>query len=174
MKDIEGYEGIYAVDESGRIWSYPRLIVLKKRGKFLKPGIAKDHYPSVPLTDKNGKPKTQLIHRLIAKAFIPNPSSLPVVNHKNGIKTDNRIENLEWVTYKENSQHAIKIGLFKGRHKDVIGTNNPKAKLTEVQVKEIRRLKKEGMTYSQLSKRFGILGGSIWLILVGRNWKHIQ
>lgn len=75
---------------------------------------------------KNNKSIRYMSHRLVSAAFIPNPDNKPIVNHINGIKSDNRIENLEWVTLLENSAHAWKTGLFKNRN--FIGGNNPFAK----------------------------------------------
>lgn len=105
MKDIEGYEGLYAVTEDGKVWSY-------RNKKFL---ITGEHYQGYRLTALfwKGKGKTIKTHRLVAMAFIPNPLKLPAINHKNGIKDDNRVENLEWCTNKQNSEHAIKLGLIK-------------------------------------------------------------
>ncbi len=88
---------------------------------------------------KNGKGKNFYVHRLVATAFIPNLNNLPQVNHKNGIKTDNRVENLEWVTRSENTRHSIKLGLFAplGRPKGCVG---PKRKLTSSDVDYVRKM----------------------------------
>jgi formate dehydrogenase assembly factor FdhD len=69
-------------------------------------------YKSVVMTI-NGKQYTALVHRLVAQAFIPNPKNLPQVNHKDGNKSNNRVENLEWCTPKENAQHALRTGLIR-------------------------------------------------------------
>lgn len=106
-KDIKGFEGIYQVSNLGRVRSI-RVI-------YLKPQTIGGGYNSVRLYNikatKPTKPKTKLLHRLIAENFIPNPNKKSCVNHKNGIKTDNRLENLEWVTNSENGLHAYRIGL---------------------------------------------------------------
>ena len=94
MKDIPGYEGLYAITSCGKVWSYRRKI-------FLKPSLNQKGYAYVSLS-KDGKSKTCRIHRLVAEAFIPNPENKPEVNHINEVKTDNYVSNLEWATRIEN------------------------------------------------------------------------
>ena len=112
-KDVEGYEGIYQVSNFGRIKSIGRKncsnVCLKD--KILNPTLEyKNGYKRVCLCVNKTENKKR-VHILVAKAFIPNHNNYPIVNHKNGIKTDNRVENLEWCTYKQNAQHAIQTGL---------------------------------------------------------------
>jgi hypothetical protein len=83
-------------------------------GKTLTPRLSKDGYPRVSLY-VNKKPRAVYVHRLVAKAFIPNPENKPCVNHKDGIKYNSRVDNLEWVTHKENHEHAksvLKVGMY--------------------------------------------------------------
>jgi hypothetical protein len=94
-----------------------------KLEKFLKFQINRDGYLVVTLTNDLNKRITLRIHRLMALAFISNPDNKPEVNHKNGIKTDNRLENLEWCTHAENIKHAWNTGLLK---KDSSGRKNIK------------------------------------------------
>lgn len=98
-KDIPGYEGLYKVSNTGKIFSVVtnrELSVIQK----------KDGYTCISLCDKDHNKKQYRIHQLVAKAFIPNPNNLPMINHKNEIKNDNRVENLEWVTAQQNSSYG--------------------------------------------------------------------
>jgi transcriptional regulator of met regulon len=110
-KDIPEYEGLYQISNLGNVRSqHSNRMNGQKPGKLLKIALMKNGYMSLELrmSDTN---KRHLVHRLIAESFIPNPDNKPVVNHINGIKTDNRIENLEWCTHSENVRHAINTGL---------------------------------------------------------------
>lgn len=100
MKDIKGYEGLYAVTSCGKVWSYRRKIFLSQR-------FDKDGYPRVDLY-KNRKVKTFFIHRLVAEAYIPNPDNLPQINHKDEIRTNNYISNLEWCSAKYNVNYGTR------------------------------------------------------------------
>lgn len=105
-KPVVGYEGLYEVSSLGRVKSFSTHC--HKEPKILKPLLTIWGYHYINLC-RNRKHKPASIHRLVATAFIPNPNKLPVINHKNGVKTDNRAENLEWCTPKENTRHSIEV-----------------------------------------------------------------
>jgi len=105
MKKIDNYEN-YLIDENGKIYNV-------KTKKYLKGSIGENGYLYYRLS-KNGKKKMYYAHRLVAEAFIPNSNNLPVVNHKDGNKLNNNVNNLEWVSYSENTKHW-KDAFYPGR-----------------------------------------------------------
>lgn len=111
-KDVIGYEGVYKVSNLGRIKSVSRIDSLgrKRKEKIMKGSFDKDGY-IISTFRHLGTKKIIKFHRLVATAFIANIENKPYVNHINGIKNDNRACNLEWCTAKENSVHAVKMGL---------------------------------------------------------------
>ena len=100
MKDIKGYEGLYAITSDGQVWNYRTKMFMKQR-------VNRGGYLIVNL-NKNGKKITYTVHQLVAKAYIPNPNNLPQINHKDENKQNNCVENLEWVSAKENSNYGTR------------------------------------------------------------------
>ena len=98
MKDVVGYEGLYGITSCGKVWSY-------RRKRFLKYGVNRKGYLYVVLC-KDGKTKTYTIHRLVAEAYIPNPDNLPQVDHIDNDKTHNYVNNLQWITNKNNCRKS--------------------------------------------------------------------
>lgn len=101
MKDIPGYEGQYAITSCGRVWSYSRK-------KFLKTQTFEDGYKHVILY-KNKRQVPFLVHRLVALTYIPNPNDYPCVNHKDEVKDNNWIKNLEWCSRSYNARYGTAI-----------------------------------------------------------------
>lgn len=112
--------GGYELFESGDIYSH-------KSKKFLKHGRTPQGYVMI-YTWCNGKQSKQLLHRLLAISFLPNPQNKPQVNHKNGIRNDNRLKNLEWVTDSENKKHGYRVLGNKSAMKGVTGKDNANSK----------------------------------------------
>ena len=158
-KKIEGFEN-YSVSDQGRVRR-------DNSGRILKPGKNIPGYLMVSLY-KNGKKYNKSIHRLVAEHFIPNPENRPEVNHRNAVKTDNRLENLEWSTRLENMKHAFEAGIISR-----VGEKNGTAKLTEFQVLEIRQLLTQGLTQKAIGDLFGVHAVTISYIKSGRLWAHI-
>lgn len=115
IRPIPGHEGRYSVTSSGRVWSHdkwmrhPTKTMSKRPGQWLTPGINNGGYLFVILMD-DGRRITARVHRLVAAAFLPNPAQLPEVNHINGDRLNNAVQNLEWCTPSQNQKHAHRNG----------------------------------------------------------------
>ena len=113
-KDVQGYEKLYQVSNFGRVKSLSRINNLgKSKRECILGNRLNDRGYHTAVLYNNGKSKTFKVHQLVGMAFIENPLSKPHINHLDGIKGNNCVENLEWVTISENQKHAFKIGLNK-------------------------------------------------------------
>tara|TARA_R100001244_G_scaffold88666_1_gene67522 strand:+ start:178 stop:711 length:534 start_codon:yes stop_codon:yes gene_type:complete len=164
-REIEGYNGVYRVNEKGDVKSVTHYLdgrngSGKQVGRTLKQQKSRKGYMRVSLS-LNGKRFTTSAHRLVALCFIPNPKNKPQVNHINGIKNDNRIENLEWCTNSENQIHAIKNKLTN----QVCAEKHPMSKLTNMQVLKARKLYKLGSENKELAMIYGVSAPAMSKIL---------
>lgn len=140
--------------------------VFKLSGRRLKQSSTNSGYLRVSVyTD--GRKGSMQVHRLVAAAFCPGFNPELCVNHKNGIKTDNRASNLEWVSALENSRHAARLGLSNAK-----GEANPKARLSNKDVVQIREEISGGAVLCEIARRYGVSPTTIWHIKNGA-WKHI-
>lgn len=142
-----------------------------KQGKHkrLKPRKNRWGYLQIRL-HVGGERKIFTVHRLVATAFIPNPGNKPQINHINGIKTDNRVENLEWVTASENTRHAYAMGLITPPARK--GEDSGRAKLTTEQVLYIRD-NPDKLSQREFSNLFGVTNQVISDIQLGKTWKSV-
>lgn len=174
-RTIKGYEGYYEVSNFGRVRSIDRYIPgrtsnsdKKLKGKYLKLGTVVG-YPAVGLykESKNHKGKTMYVHRLVAEAFIDNPRSNQCVNHIDGSRNNNFVTNLEWVTYKENTNHALKIGRIR------TGSQVSTAILNGSKVADIKNRLKHGAKCTDIGSAFSVSRRTIADIKNGKTWKHV-
>lgn len=156
FKAIPGYEGYYSATTDGRIYKHPRG---NRKGGFINNDRKMD-YIRVSLS-KNGDTDWEYVHRLIAFTFCTNPNNKPQVNHKNMDKHDNRVENLEWVTWEENWNHARDHGRYRGKM------------LSQDEKLELCKFYSTGIyTEKQLADHFGISKGSVYRHI--RNHRSLQ
>lgn len=168
-KDIEGYEGLYQVSNLGNVRSSFYLKTYKiTKIKLLKPEVTNVGYLRVCLV-KNNLRYRYSIHRLVVEAFIGKINDGLQVNHINGVKTDNRVENLEIITQAENIRHSYKINL----HKPRLGEVSNNHKLDNDIIFEIRKRFKMGENKHKLASYFGVCRATIRNIINRKTWKHI-
>lgn len=194
---VVGYEGIYSVSSLGRV-RRERSSRGTCAGRILCGSQQSEGYWRVGLS-RHRDQKVRLVHVLVAEAFLgPRPIGCEV-NHINGVKTDNRAENLEWVTRKENIAHSVRTGLAafgdrngSRRHPERLrrGDANPMrarpdlvprgekrggAKLTPVRVRMIRMMRDdEGATYAEIARRFGISPVTAFRVAKRLKWRHVE
>lgn len=173
-KPIPGFGSSYEASSLGRIRSVDRMITAKNgiqryfNACVLMQQETGRRYRVVSLVGPDGI-RTAKVHRMIAFAFIPNPRELKEVNHKNGDKLNNAVENLEWCSREQNNRHAIKMGLKLPRQ----GEKHGCAVLTNAQVLKIRELRSAGATGVDVARMFGVSTTTISDIHSRKIWKHI-
>lgn len=173
-RSVRGYKGLYEVSNMGRVRSVDRVVkyrdgrVYNYKGKILSLIPNKAGYIQADLY-RNTKYKTTYVHILVLKAFKRQPKGKTEVNHRNGIKHDNRLHNLHWCTRLENVSHAISEGLSTTR-----GSNCHNAKLTNEDVLEICRLVDiEGLKYKVVADKFSVSHGHVRDIVLGNRWNWL-
>ena len=157
----------YAVSSYGRVKRLTEYQNTTHAGKILKPQLMSDGSLAVRLDRKNCK-----IHRLVAVAFIPNSENKREVNHLNGVRTENDIGNLGWVTPAENCRHAYRTGLISIPH--LVGESHPNTKLTTEAVRKILKTKTAFGCVQQLAREFHVSPHTIRSIRGRHNWGHVQ
>jgi hypothetical protein len=170
-RPVVGFEGYYEVSNLGVVRSVTRRISregrqgdLTKQGQILQGFVTPKGYVRLQLV-RDGQVKNCMIHRLVAEAFLPNPENKPEVNHKDGNKQRNVVDNLEWMTSGENLQHAYDEGLKQGTAKYVV--HCPEEDITTIGItKMVQALQSRG--YADVSP------GAIWLCINGDNATHLE
>ncbi len=174
MKDIPDFNG-YSISRTGKILSKKRVANDIIRKRVLRPRYLKAYkdnkrgYLHASLR-RGGKSYTKLRHQLVAITYLKNPHEYKFVNHKNGIKTDNRVENLEWCSMEQNTKHATENKLFARGEKAGL------SKLTEKEVRKIRRIYKKGdksFGGKGLGRMFSVDHMTIYAIISNKTWKHV-
>lgn len=161
-KDIKGYEGKYQVSNHGNVKNI-------QKNRYLTPSPEKKGYLRVNLW-KDGGYKTKKVHRLVCEAFLENINNKPQVNHIDGIKSNNRLTNLEWVTNLENSKHKVKLNLT---HKPR-GIKNGRCTITEDIAKSILSDIKNDINTYEITIKYNVSKNIVTNIKYKKAWKHLH
>jgi hypothetical protein len=165
-KPVSGYDGLYEVSNLGRVRSYHNYgWGRKEKPQLISLYTSKRGYVQACLC-RNNKSIQKDVHRLVAEAFLPEPAPGLQIDHINGIKSDNRVSNLEWVTPQENTLRALAIGLKPS------GEKHRSSKLTQSDVNEIRKLYATGKySHRKLGEMFEVSHGNVGKIVRNQLWK---
>jgi hypothetical protein len=176
---VEGYDASFSVSSLGNVRSETRSIPHRRLGQAVHKGK-----PIVPTTKKSksnkyaivsftkeGKGRTFQVHQLVAKTFLTNEKNLPHVNHIDGNGLNNRLDNLEWISPRDNVTHAYQSGL----RRSMRGEMSSSAKLTEKQVREIKKYLEEGaFSQRKLAEIYQVVPMVITQIKLRKTWKHVS
>lgn len=162
---VVGYEGRYEVSDLGRVRRRGQRRVWDGDWHVMETPIVPKGYSVISLTDVNGARKTHYVHAVVARSFIGTIPDKHTVNHKNGVKNDNRLVNLEIVTHKENIKHSLEVlGI-----KRVRGERHGNAKLSDDQIEDIRWIAETGMlTHEEIGKIYRSARQTIQQIVSGK------
>ena len=163
-RDIAGFSN-YMISNDGKVYSKYKS---RNIGYHLNHG-----YPHVRIKNDVGKWKYVKIHRLVAIAFLSRSSEKLVCNHINGIKTDNTVTNLEWVTSSYNNQHAYDTGLKTSSRKSRNKCDeHPMAKLSKHDINEINKLLSDNMFQKDIANKFNVSQATISMIKNNKTWNY--
>lgn len=162
MKNIP-FASKYLIDRHGNIFR-------ERRGclQTIKSRVDTSTYKRVMLYTNEGKAKTYLVHRLVAITYLDNPDNLPCVNHIDGNKLNNKVENLEWCSHSYNMKHAFSLGL-----KSNLGECNPRSQIREEDVISCYKMLLDGARVCDIHKKFGYTKDTINKIKNKITWKHL-
>lgn len=168
------YNEKYEVGSDGSVYSLDYNHTGKR--KVMSQYLDRDGYPYVFFVQSTKRTKN-IVHRLIAELFLKKPTPKHQVNHKNGVRNDNRLKNLEWVTSQENALHGwrsngrkLSAKMLANAHRRFSGVNNPKAKMTVEDISLIRTHRRLGQPLKWISSTFGISISQVSAICTNRNW----
>lgn len=175
-RDVVGfYADRYEISSKGNLRTKPYLKKTRNMGGpiaywtksiVIKPANAEGYWQVVLSKDK--KRKTIKLHILVAQAFIPNPDNKPQVNHKDSLRSNNCVENLEWATAQENVQHSYDSGSNSNA-----GDLHPRRVMSEAIVREMRNLKALGKKIADIARHYGLKYHTVQKAISGKNWGHV-
>lgn len=178
-KEVEGFK-YYEVSNKGRVRSWRDCNEGKREEpRILKAGTTKAGYKLVSFWDNDNKKHHSFnVHRLVAEAFIPNPENKPYVNHSDSDRSNNTVNNLEWVTAKENNTHAMEAGRMDlSGLEDRKGETHGMSKLTREAVIDIKKTARDnGYFYGlkELAEKYDVSTTTIQYVVNGHTWKHVK
>lgn len=166
-KPVLGYEGLYEVSNSGRVRALFSTSNFHKPGRILKPWLTYNGYCQIHLMRPGEKRKAKCIHTLMLEAFVGPAPEKCEARHLNGIRNDNRPDNLAWGTHKENSEDSRRNGTM------AIGERQGASKLTAKDVIAIREMRSSGMSLSSIASLFSIDKSNVSAIALRKSWRHV-